>query len=208
MQEAEHIEKLREFAGSTGRTFDSEVTEYPKSGINTFQKYRAWAYVQEKERGGSVFVCFSDPYARFGQSTIYSGAFVPLPPDIKSELLMRKKDVFDSINPFSKTRVNALGNRIFDSRVVISGKMGLAERSLLSSSMLQRQIIDSLSDAPGLLVYVNTIHPGFVPWLDDMACLGIVYPRGWQLEDALVERLLFRAEKIRECLPVFPNASD
>ncbi len=201
MQEREQIEKLNAFATASGRTFDSEVTEYPKSGINTFQKYRAWAYVQEKERGGSVFACFSDPYARFGQSTIYSGAFVPLPADIQSELLLRKKDVIDNINPFSKTRANALGNRIFDSRVVISGKMGPAEKQLLSSSMLQRQIIDSLSDAPNLLVYINSIHPGFVPWFDDMACLGIVYPRGWQLEEAFVERLLFRAEKIRECLP-------
>ncbi|MFO7879120.1 MAG: hypothetical protein ACQES0_09255 [Bacteroidota bacterium] len=200
MEERKTIEKLEKIATLSGRDIESEVTEYPKSGINTFQKYRAWAVVPASEERNSFFVCFSDPYARVGQSTVYCGAFVALPDEIKGKLRIRKKDILDRLSMSSELKSNKLGNRIFDSRAVITGKMGRVERNLLSGSMLQRQILDSLTDFSGLHIFINKFHPDFVPELKGKSSLGIVYPQGWKLESSFVEGLLNRAEKIHACI--------
>ncbi|MFP4664631.1 MAG: hypothetical protein ACLFM1_09410 [Bacteroidales bacterium] len=200
MEERKSIEKLENFATLSGREIESEVIEHPKSGINTFQKYRAWAFVPASEERNVFFVCFSDPYARVGQSTVYCGAFVALPDEIKGKLTIRKKDFLDRLSISSKAKANKLGNRIFDSRAVITGEMGEAERNLLSAPMLQSHILDSLTDFSGFHIFINKFHPDFVPELKGKACLGIVNPLGWQMEENFIETLFYHSEKIGECI--------
>lgn len=197
MKEKSDIEILREFAKSTNRIIVEKEIPYPLTGIRTFQKYKRMIYVPNNPEKTSFFIWFSDPYLKIGQSTIFSGAFIPLSSRIKSKINLRKKNILDKLSFRSKTKVNEIGNEHFDSRVVITGNMDTATKRLLSQTRIQEQLIKALEMDNAMRISFNEHKIEFVPELVGVQYLSIINVESWDMERNDLEDIFKRIEKIR-----------
>jgi len=139
--EKTNIEILTEYAKSTNRKIISTREKYPKSGIRTFTKFKEIIYIPNNAENTSYFIWFSDPYAKIGLPTIYSGAFIPLSSCIKSSINIRNRNIIYKLNVFSNTKSSVIGDSKFDSKVVISGGLDSSVKQLLSQLKLQEQLL-------------------------------------------------------------------
>jgi len=200
MIEKSNIEIIRAFAKSTNRSIVDKELPYPLTGIRTFQKYKRMIYVPNNLEKMSYFIWFSDPYAKTGVPTIYSGAFIPLSSRIKSKINIRNKNSIDKLNIFSRTKTNKLGNDHFDSKVVISGKPDSATKRLLSHSKLQDELLTSLEIDMSMNISLNEYNIDFVPDFKGIPYLAIINPQSWTLEKNDIEEIFRQIEKIRNLI--------
>ncbi len=200
MVEKTNIEILREFAESTNRLIVDEEVPYPLTGIRTFQKYKRMVYIPNNPENTSYFVWFSDPYAKVGLPTIYSGAFIPLPSRIKSSINIRNRNILDKFNLFSKTKFNKIGNDNFDSKVVISGNVDSSVKQLLSQSRIQDQLLKALEIEKFMNISLNEYKIDFIPEFIGIPYLSIINNQSWELERNDIEKIFRQIEKIRNVL--------
>ena len=200
MVEKTNIEILREFAESTNRLIVDEEVPYPLTGIRTFQKYKRMVYIPNNPENTSYFVWFSDPYAKIGLPTIYSGAFIPLPSRIKSSINIRNRNILDKFNLFSKTKFNKIGNDNFDSKVVISGNVDSSVKQLLSQSRIQDQLLKALEIEKFMNISLNEYKIDFIPEFIGIPYLSIINNQSWELERNDIEKIFRQIEKIRNVL--------
>ena len=197
MMEKSNIEILREFAKSTNRSIVDKEIPYPLTGIRTFRKYKRMIYVPNNPENTSYFIWFSDPYAKIGLPTIFSGAFIPLPSRIKSRIRIRNKNILDKLNVFSKAKSNEIGNNRFDSKVVISGNVDSSVKRLLSQSRIQDQLLKALEIEPFMTISLNEYKIDFIPEFKGIPYLSIINPQRWDLERNDIEKIFRQIEKIR-----------
>ena len=200
MEGKSNIEILREFAKSTNRSIVDKEIPYPLTGIRTFQKYKRMIYVPNNPEKTSYFIWFSDPFAKIGYPTIFSGAFIPLSSRIKSRINIRNKNILDKLNRFSKTKANKIGNEHFDSKVVISGNIDAAVKRLLSHSRIQDQLLKALEIKSFINISLNEYKIDFVPELKGTPYLLIINPQSWDLEKNDIENMFRLIEKIRNII--------
>ena len=200
MEGKSNIEILREFAKSTNRSIVDKEIPYPLTGIRTFQKYKRMIYVPNNPEKTSYFIWFSDPFAKIGYPTIFSGAFIPLSSRIKSRINIRNKNILDKLNRFSKTKANKIGNEHFDSKVVISGNIDAAVKRLLSHSRIQDQLLKALEIKSFINISLNEYKIDFVPELKGTPYLSIINPQSWDLEKNDIENMFRLIEKIRNII--------
>ena len=200
MVEKSNIEILREFAKSTNRSIVDKEIPYPLTGIRTFQKYKRMVYVPNNTENTSYFIWFSDPYAKIGLPTIFSGAFIPLSSRIKSRIHIRKINILDKLNIFSKTKANKIGYDRFDSEVVISGEVDTAVKRLLSQSRIQGQLLMALEIEKFIRISLNEYRIDFVPDFKGIPYLSIINPQSWTLERNDIEIIFRHIEKIRDVI--------
>ncbi|OQX75828.1 MAG: hypothetical protein B6D64_10975 [Bacteroidetes bacterium 4484_276] len=200
MEDKSDIEILKEFAKSTGREIVAKELPYRRTGIRTTQKYKRMVYIPNNPAKTSIFVWFNDPYTRVGQQTIFSGAFIPISSRIKSKLVIRPSIFLDKLNFFSKTKANKLGNRKFDSKVTISGKMDTESKRLLSHSRLQYQILRALEIESYISISINELKIDFVPELSQTSIFSIINRHGWDIDKNIIEKVFSSIEKIKSII--------
>ena len=198
--EKTNIEILREFAKSTNRSIVDEEIPYPLTGIRTFRQFKRIIYIPNNSENTSYFIWFSDPYAKIGLPTIFSGAFIPLPLRIKSRINIRNKNILDKINIFSKTKSNGIGNDRFDSKVVISGDIDSSVKRLLSQSRIQDQLLKALDAEQFMNISLNEYEIDFIPEFKGVPYLSIINPQSWDLEKNDIERIFKQIEDIRNLI--------
>jgi len=183
MMEKSNIEILRKFAKSTNRSIVDKEIPYPLTGIRTFQKYKRMIYVPNNPENTSYFIWFSDPYAKVGFPTIFSGAFIPLSTRIKSRINIRNTNILDRLNIFSKDKkIIKFGNDHFDSKVVISGTVDNSIKRLLSQYRIQDQLLKALNIEKYINISLNEYKIDFVPEFKGIPYLSIINPQSWDLE--------------------------
>ena len=197
MMEKSNIEILREFAKSTNRSIVDKEIPYPLTGIRTFRKYKRMIYVPNNPENTSYFIWFSDPYAKIGMPTIFSGAFIPLSSRIKSRINIRNKNILDKLNIFSKTKSNKIGNDRFDSKVVISGNVDSSVKRLLSQSRIQDQLLKALEIEQFMNISLNEYKIDFIPEFKGSPYLSIINPQSWDIKRNDIEKIFRQIEKIR-----------
>jgi len=195
-----NIEILREFAKSTNRSIVDEEIPYPLTGIRTFRQFKRIIYIPNNSENTSYFIWFSDPYAKIGLPTIFSGAFIPLPLRIKSRINIRNKNILDKINIFTKTKSNGIGNDRFDSKVVISGDIDSSVKRLLSQSRIQDQLLKALDAEQFMNISLNEYEIDFIPEFKGVPYLSIINPQSWDLEKNDIERIFKQIEDIRNLI--------
>ena len=200
MEDKSDIEILREFAKLTNRSIEVKELLYPRTGISTTQKYKELFSIPMNPRRTSFYIWFNDPYLNIGQSTIFSGAFIPLSSKIESNLEIRNRNILDKLNFFSKTKDNNIGQRHFDSKVVISGTIDIATKRLLSKSKIQKQILMALEMEGYFHISINQYKVDFIPELQDCSYFSIINQHGWEIEKGNIESLFNRIEKVRELI--------
>jgi len=206
MEEKSNIEILREFAKSTNRSIVDKEIPYPSGGINlyngirTFQQYRRMVYIPNNPENTSYYIWFSDPHAKEGVPTIYSGAFIPISSKVKSSINIRNKNILDKLSIFSKTKSNKIGNDRFDSKVVISGNVDSSVKRLLSQSRIQVQLLKALEIETFMNISLNEFKIDFVPELKGTPYLSVINPQSWNLERNDIEKIFRQIEKIRNVI--------
>jgi len=200
MMEKSNIEILREFAKSTNRSIVDKEIPYPLTGIRTFRKYKRMIYVPNNPENTSYFIWFSDPYAKIGLPTIFSGAFIPLSSRIKSRINIRNKNILDKLNIFSKTKSNKIGNDRFDSKVVISGNVDSSVKRLLSQSRIQDQLLEALEIEQFMNISLNEYKIDFISEFKGSPYLSIINPQSWDIERNDIEKIFRQIEKIRNVI--------
>jgi len=200
MEEKSNIEILREFAKSTNRSIVVKEIPYPLTGIRTFQRYKRMIYVPNNHEKTSYFIWYSDPYAKIGYPTIFSGAFIPLSSRIKSRINIRNRNITDRLNIFSKSKADKIGSKYFDSKVVITGNIDTSVKRFLSQSRIQDQLLKALKIEGYMNISLNEYKIDFVPGLKDSHYLSIINPQSWDLEKNDIENIFRQIEKIRNII--------
>ena len=200
MEEKSNIEILKEFAKYTNRSIVFKEIPYPLRGIQSFQKYKRMICIPNNQKMTSFFIWYSDPYAKIGFPTIFSGAFIPLSSKIISKIKIRNKNILDKLNLFSKTKANKIGNEHFDSKVVIYGNIDSAVKKLLSHSKIQYQLLKALEIESFMNISLNEYPIDFVPELNNTPYLSIINPQSWDLERNKIENIFRQIEKIRNVI--------
>jgi len=194
------IEILTKFAESTNRSIISKELPYPLTGVRTFRKYKRIIYIPNNPENTSYFIWFSDPYAKIGFPTIFSGAFIALSPDIQSKINIRNKNIFDKLNILSKTKSNKIGNARFDSKVVISGNIDYSTQKLLSQIKIQEQLLNALDSEQFMNISLNEYKIDFIPEFKTASYLSIINPQRWSLEENNIEKIFTQIEEIRQLI--------
>jgi len=200
MEDKSDIKILREFAKSTNRAIVVRELPYPKSGIGIIQKMKRTVYVPNNIEKNSFFLWFNDPYYKIGQTTVFSGAFIPISSRIKSKLNIRKRNILDKLKILSKTKTIKIGNDYFDSRVVISGDLDMESKRFLSQSRIQKQILKALKIESNTLISINEYKIDFVPELNHSPYLSIINRYGWDIDKNKIEIIFNQIEKIRDVI--------
>ncbi len=200
MQEMEYIEKLKAFAQSTARSVDYDQKAYPKSGINTFQKYKTHIAMPSTNDPEVVFVWFRDPFGNVGYSNVLCGVFIALPLLYSKKLSIRNKDFTDRLKYFFREKPPKIGDHHFDSRFIIEGKPGTEEMKLLSNSVLQREIHKAMEIGGVTEVSLNGFHPEFIAAFEAKSVLGVLNTCTWNIEDQFIESLFYCGEKLKKAV--------
>jgi len=171
------------------------------TGVRTFRKYKQYVYIPYNNTERNLFfIWFSDPYARIGNYTVFSGATIQIPSRVKARLSIRSKNILDKVNIFSKTKVNKIGSGSFDSKVVITGDIDSAAKRLLSGAKIQNQLLKAL-EMPGFMtISINEHNIDFVPELNGGSYLSLINPRSWELDKGSIEEIFRQMKKIRNTL--------
>jgi hypothetical protein len=191
------IDILREFAKSTNRFIEVKELLYPRTGIGTTQKYKRTVFIPNNSERSSFFIWFNDPYSTIGQTTIFSGAFIPLSSKVKTSLRIRNRYILDKLNLFTQMKDHKIGNSHFDSRVVISGNLDTASKRILSSSKVQKQVLRALEIESHFHISINHFNIDFVPELNEKSSIAIINHQGWEVDKTNIEKMFESIEKIR-----------
>lgn len=197
MEDKSDIELLNAFARSTNRYISVKEIPYPITGIRTFQKFKRMIYLPNNPEKTSYFIWFSDPYARIGQSTIFSGAYILLPSRVKSRIKIRSKNILDKLKVMSRNSGYKTGNEHFDSKVVVNGGADSGVKRILSQTRIQEEILKALELERYMNVSLNEYKIDFVPELKNKSYLSIINPQSWETERDSIENIFRQVEKIR-----------
>lgn len=200
MEEKSNVEIIEDFAKRSGRTVSVLEKLYPKTGIQTFQKYQTKIVVSDSSENSSFFIWLSDPYAKIGIPSIFCGVFLPLKIKDNSQLSIRKKNILDRLSVFSKTKKYITENPKFNSKVLITGDLSLEIEKILENRNIQDLILDALNLSNVFVLSFNHHQIDFVPELKDNSYLSITNNQSWFMDKNTIEDLFKIAEKINHAI--------
>ena len=200
MEDKSDIKILKEFAKSTNRAIHAKEVPYPlpKLRVQTILKFKRTVCIPNNPEKSSFYVCVNDKYSKIGESTVYSGSFIPLPSKTKSRVTLRKRNILDKLNIFSKP--NGIGVSYFDSNVVISGDIDQELKKILYRSQVQKEIIDALKIESNTEILIGQYRIDFIPELSIGPHLSILNRYGWETDKNKIEKYFYHIEKIREAI--------
>lgn len=179
------IDKLKEFARKSGREIEFKEKSYPPAPPNNVTYHRRMLYIQD---GNRFFVCFADSTG-MGADALFSGVFIPyqLPRDF--QMLARKKDIMDKLNPFGKKKTCKTGIPSIDSKIRIESGYPAEVKRMLQDRGMQNKIIDGLSLTDAMQAGVNHMNVDFVPELKGKSHFGIYTQMTWIEDTKIIENL-------------------
>ena len=186
---------LTEFANNSNRTIEKSEKAHPSTVIHPVV-YHTWeAYIPNIKDETSYFVCYCNSKS-VNIDAKYSGVFIPFSKTIPSTITIRKKFIFDKLNPFGKNSSFRVGILNVDSKVVINGSDKLLINKLFKNKTIQDHIIKIFELDEGLVLAINGMDTGFVPQLSGKSHIGIYKAQSWILEGKLIEELFTLLDKI------------
>jgi hypothetical protein len=182
------FEILTDFADNSNRSIELSEKAHPATIIHPVV-YHTWeACIPNSKDETSFFVCYCNSKSVNIDSKI-SGVFFPLTESIPSTITVRKKFVFDKLNPFGKRDAFRVGILDVDSKVIITGSDSFVINKLFKNKTLQDLVIKIFDLDEGLVLGINGVDVDFVPFLKNQSHLGIYKTQDWILEEALIEDL-------------------
>ncbi len=202
MEEKTDIEILTEFAKGTNRFIEANEVPYPSSFIRkNLLRFKRTVYIPNDPERNSFYICYNDPYHNIEQSAIFSGAFIPLALKTKTKVSIRKRDVVDKVNIFSRNKPMGVGSYKFDSKVVINGDLDLELRGFLSKTKLQNKILEVLGMNKGFIkISINEFNLDFVPEFKNSSYLSIINNQEWEVDKDRIEQFFNQIEMIRKVI--------
>jgi len=197
-------EILKEFAKRSGR--DVEYTKRPYRKSAEHWVIRRWhqraLYIPNNPKGTTFFVSYADSGSLNlnSEQVLFSGVFIPVNLPIHAKIKMRKKDILDKLNIFSKKKFLKSGFSNINAQIAMQGNDLLTAQKLLKSRKVQDALLSAFNKDIGLTAGLNTVNADFVPHLKDHSVFGIYSLNGWILENELIEFLFRKMETIRERL--------
>ncbi|MBR8537786.1 hypothetical protein KDU71_19600 [Carboxylicivirga sediminis] len=188
MEQATNIEKLQVFAKRTGREIFFTEDQYPLPPYRQIPRYKRTIYIPYNEERQLFFVLFSDPYYKAGEHTVFCGIYFKTNIPASVRLNFRPKNIFDKLNPFLSKKTLKIDERLFDSKVVISGNDTSTIKRYFKHSVLQRLIIEKLNSNMFMKFSINETPVDFVPELKDNSHFALINPQEWVLDAQTIEQ--------------------
>jgi len=113
------------------------------------------------------------------------------------QLLIRKRNILDKLS-FRKNKLSfKIGNSYFDSQVFVETNNEIETHKLLSSSGIQKEIIEFLNMGPKMFIGYNEINPDFNPDLDGKKYLSVFNSFEWMLEKEMINKAFKTGELLK-----------
>lgn len=194
--EKSSIQKLQDFAKSTGREIKCSEGAYPSNAMQPIVYHKRLACIKNHTNNKTYFACFSDP-KKVGGIEHCSGVFFSLPVAKTMKICLRKKFVTDKLNFFVKKETNKTGNQSFDSKVIFEKYETNGSDRVITNTRVQETIKEALNFDLRLRVGINDVDLSFVPELKGESHFGIYTTQDWFVEPEKIEVLFKFVEKIR-----------
>ncbi len=193
------IEILTEFAKNTGRKIEFLEQPYPKGFIRPVAYHKRKLYIPGNKEETSYFICYQDS-TEFGEHAMYSGVFVPISVPESFRIKVRKKDVIDKLNVFSRKKSIKTENQDFDSQVVLTVSDPDKAKLILKNKNIQGIIIKAFKLNEEFKIAINEVDISFVPPFKNKSYFGIYSTQQWILERETIETLFWLIEKFRSLI--------
>ena len=194
--EKSSIQKLQDFAKSTGRDIKSSEDAYSSNAMQPIVYHKRLVYIKNHPNSNTFFTCFSDPKNVSGIAHC-SGVFFSLPVSKSTKISLRKKFITDKLNFFSNNENNKTGSQNFDSKVVFEKYQLTGADRIFTNTRVQEIIKNALEFDLRLRVGINGVDVSFVPQLKGESHFGIYTTQDWFEEPEKIEILFKFVEKIR-----------
>lgn len=176
------VDILKNIAKKEGWEFNNE-----QKVINTrYGHTKRRVVIRNYNISDSYFISVQS--SNFGKYPIYSGVFFPIKVKHNFQLLIRKQNILDKLS-FRKNKLRfKIGNSYFDSQVFVETNNEIETHKLLSSSGIQKEIIEFLNMGPKMFIGYNEINPDFNPDLDGKKYLSVFNSFEWMLEKEMINK--------------------
>ncbi|RUT78172.1 hypothetical protein [Ancylomarina longa] len=192
-KEKSSIQKLNEFAEQTNRLITFTDKLYPSNAIHPVTYRRRTLYIPNNKGRSSYFVCFDDS-RRMNRYARYSGVFFPIELSKSTKICIRKKDIVDKLNFFTKTNRCKIGQESFDSHVIYEEFDSIRNNQIFTNTKIQDLIRKAF--VLKLRVGVNMLLVDFVPGFRKQSYFGIYTTHEWLTNPMRIEFLFDLAEEI------------
>ena len=179
---------LKEFAKRTDRNFEFTEKPYPSVAMHKVTYHRRMLFIPNNINENSYFVCFGDS-KELGPKALFSGVFMHVDLPVSTIMTVRKKDVLDKLNPFSKKKYCKTGIPGFDSQVRITADDPAAVKRVFQDRKMQKLVKDAIKLDAGIIVGINDVNIDFVPILKEKSHLGVYIQQEWILDCKMIEKL-------------------
>lgn len=194
--EKSSIQKLQEFAKSTGRVIKCSEDAYSSNAMQPIVYHKRLVYIKNHANSKTYFACFSDTKKVVG-TVHYSGVFFSLPIATSTKICLRKKFITDKLNFFSGKEIYKTGTRSFDSQVIFEEFTSNGSDRIFTNARVQEIIEQALKFDLRLRAGVNSLDLNFIPELNGQSHFGIYTTQDWFVEPEKIEMLYKLVEKIR-----------
>jgi len=199
------VEILTEFAVRSNRKIFLSEIPYPSTPINPVILHKRTLCIVDKEE--ELFIVgYSDPKS-LSKNNLFFGSFFKIPFPLDRNLRIRKKNIFDKLNPFIEQKVFKTGNCKFDSSVVMSGNDEILLKNIFTNVLMQNTLLDLFEMDNCLICSMNEVDLNFVPFLENSSNIGIYTKQEWIVEDEKIENLFSKVQKIRKLIMEYCDRS-
>nr|WP_320117221.1 hypothetical protein [uncultured Marinifilum sp.] len=198
------IQKLSEFANKTDRVVDFTEQAYPSNALHPVTYHRRLLYIPENRLANTYFACFGDS-RRFDRQSIFSGVFFPIPISKSTRVCVRKKDILDKMNLFSKNKGYKTGTNKFDSQVVFDAFDAIGTNRIFKNPKIHDLILKVFNFDLSLRVGINMVNLDFVPGLKGQSHFGIYSTQDWFVDDSKIEILYDLADQFKKFVVKFDD---
>jgi len=195
MENISNLEILSQYAEQTGRVCTTDEKPIPLGAVAKVTYHYRTFFMADSEEDGPWLVGYSNPTA-FHKFALFWGVFLPLPFPASAQAEISSKDIFDTLNPFSKKSNYVTAIHSFDSKVVIRGKDFSGWEKLLDNKLIQNDILEILQKDPAMRIGINKPECNFVPALAQSPFLSIYTTTRWIMDFEYVEGLFVMVRKV------------
>jgi len=146
----------------------------------------------------AYFISVHNP--SYNKYNVYSGVFFPVNVLKNYKLQLKLRNPIDKLS-FRKSKLRfKIGSKRFDSKINIITSNDIETHKLLSSSKIQGEIHDLMSQRYDLNISINELNPDFNQELKGKKYLAIFNSMEWMLEKDLIKESFVVGAKLYEKL--------
>lgn len=195
--EPSNIELLNAYAQKTNRKAEFSETPLP-SGPMHGTVYHNRRFCMPYDNDENIFLICSNNPKRIDINAVVCGVFFTFdfPPDC--EVVFRKMNILDKLNPFRKKSTYKTGNYTFDADTVVHGEPSPFWDAMLKIYRVQDILSDILLLRGNMRLGINTPEISFVPQLEGKSFLSFYVSQEWVVEEDFIEKLFEGMKKLRK----------